>query len=608
MSVKTKKRKHQKDVLDLRNLFIAKQIQKTPDDGRIVQNHGGSEKGKNGKCCFKNLSEKINISPNLNNSSQSEMLFYLSNKILSEDSLKISEGHRLRHLGKLTGKLVFETPSKATRSSEAKKSPELVSSRFSANTNLQCNLYTTRYFQTPHSSPSMETITDNIPASNSLENTRRLSNNTQNDEVLRRNPQCNPWQQNGCGIYHEKESRPEVCTKRLADENMLCLERGRKSSTQATSLPETKRETSDEKRHCQSIRQGWVRNFSSTKHTKTAQDTKQFYCHQCKKRFAKKSYFTEHLKSHGGETNFCQVCGKTFTTARDLAKHVRTHTGEKPYCCQNCGKRFSFACHLTTHMRTHTGEKPFCCQMCGKRFSQSSHLTKHMRTHTGEKHFICHECGKRFATAGEQTRHMRTHTGEKPYCCQICGKRFSQSSHLTTHMRTHTGEKTFCCQECGKRFSTVGDQTRHMRTHTGEKPYCCQECGKRFSLSGNLTTHMRTHTRIKPFCCQECGKRFSTASNVTKHMRTHTGEKPYWCQKCGNRFSLSGHLTQLVRTHTGGKRYYYQECGKKFSQSGSLTVHMRTHTGEKPCCLQEWGKHIPMPAAWPCTCDHTLDK
>jgi len=166
--VKTKKKKHQKDVLGLRSLFIVKQISKTPDDRRILQSHGGSEKQNNGKCCFKNLSEETNISPNVNKSSQWETLFCFSNKILSEDSLKISEQRRFGHFGKLTGKLVFETTSKTSLTLETKKSPELFSSRFSANTNLQSNLYTTRYLQRPHSYPSMEIITNDIVTSNTV--------------------------------------------------------------------------------------------------------------------------------------------------------------------------------------------------------------------------------------------------------------------------------------------------------------------------------------------------------------------------------------------------------------------------------------------------------
>jgi len=285
--VKTKERKHQKEILGLRSLFIVKQISKTPVDRRIVQSHGGSEKRNNGKCCFKNLSEVINISPDCNRSSQSEMIFFLSNKSISEESLKISEERRFGHIEKLTGKLVFESSSKTSLSLEAKMSPEFFSSRISANTNLQCQHYTTLYLQTPHSSPSMETITNDIPTSNSLENTRRLLNNTQNDEVLRRNPQSNTLHHNGCGIYNEKKSCPPVGTKRLPDENVLCLERCRKPVPQATSLPEKTRETSDGRRHYESIGQCWARPFSSTKPKEIAQDKNHFYCQQNKKCFAK---------------------------------------------------------------------------------------------------------------------------------------------------------------------------------------------------------------------------------------------------------------------------------------------------------------------------------
>ena len=60
----------------------------------------------------------------------------------------------------------------------------------------------------------METIAKDIPASNSLGNSRKRLDSIQNDDVSRRNPQSYSLQQNGCGIYHEIKSGPSVGDKK----------------------------------------------------------------------------------------------------------------------------------------------------------------------------------------------------------------------------------------------------------------------------------------------------------------------------------------------------------------------------------------------------------
>ena len=278
-----KKSKHHEDVLSLRNLFIVKQTSKTLDERRIPESHVGFGKRNTGKFCFKNQSEKINISPNLNKSSQSEMLFYLSNKRFSEDSLKISKNHRLCHFGKLSRKHVFETTWKTTRSLEAKKSPKIFSSSFSSNSNLQCNLHTASFLQTFHSSPLSKRATKDIPESNSLENSGKRSNSVQNDEVPWRNSQSYSSKHHECGYCKENKLSHAEGDENLADESLLCLKRGRKPAPKSTSLLNTTREKSDEKGRFRPVGQGLMRKLLSIKHTKPALDTKLFNGYQCKK-------------------------------------------------------------------------------------------------------------------------------------------------------------------------------------------------------------------------------------------------------------------------------------------------------------------------------------
>jgi len=90
MLVKPTKRKYEKDVLQ------------RVHHRRVKECHRSSGKGNSGRCFFTNELTKTNVTPNLTKSSHAKILFYLKNKMLSENSLKTSKDQRLRHIGNLT--------------------------------------------------------------------------------------------------------------------------------------------------------------------------------------------------------------------------------------------------------------------------------------------------------------------------------------------------------------------------------------------------------------------------------------------------------------------------------------------------------------------------
>ena len=228
---------------------------------RIKEFHRRCGKRNNGKCFVEKTLEKRNISPNLNKSSNTEKLFYLRNKILSEDSLKTSKHQRLRHFSNLTQKVILQKTTKTEGSLEAKQCHEIASSGISANNAFQYHHCRTRY--TEH---------------------------------------------NGCGLSNENKPGEMEDSKYLADES-LCLKRSRKSDFQTTSLPSITRERFTERRNCQDIGQCLVRKLTSIKHTKIVQATKQFCCHQGGKCFTHNSYFNEHTKIHlEGKQHCCHEC------------------------------------------------------------------------------------------------------------------------------------------------------------------------------------------------------------------------------------------------------------------------------------------------------------
>ncbi|XP_042306296.1 zinc finger protein 721-like isoform X4 [Sceloporus undulatus] len=126
----------------------------------------------------------------------------------------------------------------------------------------------------------------------------------------------------------------------------------------------------------------------STDNTAQAEEKPSFKCFTCGESFEKKSYLTEHEKTHTElepepESSECTELRKCFSWNNNLLKQV--HRGVKPHHCSECGKDFYWKDNLLTHLKTHGFENVYECLECEECFVQQEQLVRHQRSHTGQE-------------------------------------------------------------------------------------------------------------------------------------------------------------------------------------------------------------------------------
>lgn len=80
----------------------------------------------------------------------------------------------------------------------------------------------------------------------------------------------------------------------------------------------------------------------------------------------------------------CSYCGKAFTKKYNLTSHLNTHTDIRPFACQICDAKFARKSDYERHSRSHSA-KNFNCAACGKKFSRADMVTMHHKSQRGQR-------------------------------------------------------------------------------------------------------------------------------------------------------------------------------------------------------------------------------
>uniref|UniRef100_A0A182LUW5 C2H2-type domain-containing protein n=1 Tax=Anopheles culicifacies TaxID=139723 RepID=A0A182LUW5_9DIPT len=122
--------------------------------------------------------------------------------------------------------------------------------------------------------------------------------------------------------------------------------------------------------------------------------------------------------------------------------------------CELCHKKFPYNCYLTMHMRkNHDKSKPFGCKVCHYRFGYRGTLLRHQLIHSSQRvqpgsHgsiiFKCRICSAKFLELKQLNVHLKTHrkvadvhdTNRQVQLiqCDECPQIFSEPDQLAAHM------------------------------------------------------------------------------------------------------------------------------------------------------------------------------
>ncbi|XP_051519623.1 zinc finger protein 687b isoform X2 [Myxocyprinus asiaticus] len=284
-------------------------------------------------------------------------------------------------------------------------------------------------------------------------------------------------------------------------------------------------------------------------------ESMEWMCRECKKRFAEKEDYINHMKKEHGTLmkKFpCRLCERSFGSANSLRRHVRViHEGVKRvFHCPHCseGKRtFSSRLILDKHIRVRHGirtRQPTERQsgpntrkrsLPGEGVGSSSELDNEggappvggsggdADETTGED-----SSGPAKRTRASENRPVEQEEDDGTFRCTPCGFTTQDCEEFQRHIPVHCDAENASqqCLQCGACFASAGSLSRHKfithRLRQGQHDKCGGNASPGASpQNGSPSSPKAGEEGEGGVSCRVCGRRFDKASDLNTHFRTH---------------------------------------------------------------------------------------